>query len=159
MCEHDWDDENICVKCGLMPDEVEQEQPAIPTTKMPTYQAKIDYKKGMVRYFKLGRGFDLGPMEEELTEYVDVLLGRVDPPIVNGPMTLMELAEGYHARGKEIEMRLHMLEASGASPKNGAAYKFRTGFLRSFLELTKSSIELGSRRITYSLNMYKEDGR
>ena len=60
----------------------------------------------VVRYFHVGAGFELSKMMAELREYTNILLGREDPPIDRGVMTLMELAEAYHARAKEIEMEL-----------------------------------------------------
>lgn len=106
-----------------------------------------------VRYFRLGEGFDYRAMKEELGEYKDVLLGRLDPPIDRGVMTLMEVAEAYHARAKEIEMELLELENQGVVLRGSNPYKFRTGFLRSFIELTSKTIDLGSRRVTYEKDM------
>lgn len=106
-----------------------------------------------VRYFKLGEGFDLVQMKDELRDYVDVLLGRVDPPILAGTMTLMEIAEAYHARACEMEMELLEMEAEGAVLRGSRPYKFRTGQLRTFREMAAKSIDLGSRRITYERDM------
>lgn len=107
-----------------------------------------------VRYFRLGEGYDLAGMREEITHYTDVLMGREDPPIDLGIMTLMEVAEAYHARASEIEMELLELEAEGAVLRGSRPYKFRTGKLRTFLEMSKKTIELGSRRVTWYKEMH-----
>jgi hypothetical protein len=87
-------------------------------------------------------------MRAELSEYMDVLLGRIDPPIDRGHLTLMEVSEAYHARAREMEAMLLRAEADGIVVRGSKAYKFRTGELRSFIELAKGAIQLGSRRIT-----------
>lgn len=79
---------------------------------------------------------------------VDVLLGRVEPPIQSGTLTLMEVAEAYHARACEITLRIQRMENDGVEPRGSAAYKFRTGELRTFTDLCSKAIELGSRRLT-----------
>jgi hypothetical protein len=107
-----------------------------------------------VRAFKIGEGFDLHQMKSELDDYTDILLGRVDPPFDHGVLTLMELAEAAHARAREMEMDLLDKESEGVILKDSLAYKFRTGKLRSFIELSKRTIDLGSRRVTY----WREEG-
>lgn len=92
--------------------------------------------------------FDLMALRTELQEMVDVLMGREEPPIDTGVSTLMECAEAFHARGKEIEMQFHMAESDGEITKGSSHYRFRTQTLRSFIELCKGSMELGSRRVT-----------
>lgn len=106
---------------------------------------------GNIRYFKLQDGYDLVRMKEELAGYMDVLLGRTAPPIDAGVLTMMECAEAYHARAKSIEMELLELEAEGAVLRGSRPYKFRTGYLRSFIELVAKTIELGSRRVTHQI--------
>lgn len=106
---------------------------------------------GHVRYFTLGDGYDFAGMKEELRGYTQVLLGREAPPIDRGILTLMELAEAYHARAKEIEMELLELEAEGAVLRGSRPYKFRTGMLRSFIEMCSKTIDLGSRRMTQAV--------
>lgn len=106
---------------------------------------------GSVRYFKVGEGYDLVRMRHELSGYVDVLLGRTEPPLDKGVLTLMECAEAYHARAKEIEMELLEMEAEGAVLRGSRPYRFRTGYLRSFIELCSKTIELGSRRVTHAV--------
>lgn len=97
----------------------------------------------------MGEGYDLVRMKHEIEGYVDVLLGRKTPPTDNGILTLMECAEAFHARAKEIEMEILEMEAEGAVIKGSRPYKFRVGYLRSFIELASKTIELGSRRVTH----------
>ena len=87
-------------------------------------------------------------MREELAIMHDVLLGREPSPINSGVSSLMEVAEAYHARAREMEGLIHEAEADGAVLKGSKLYRFRTGQLRSFIELARGAIDLGSRRIT-----------
>lgn len=87
-------------------------------------------------------------MRAELDHMRDVLMGREQPPVDNGVMTLMETADAYFARAKEMEQTILRHEADGVVLKNSKHYKFRTGELRSFIELAKAAAELGSRRVT-----------
>lgn len=87
----------------------------------------------------------------ELREYTQVLLGRAPAPIDRGILTMMEVAEAYHARAKEMEMELLEAEASGAILRGSRPYRFRTGPLRSFIEMCAKTIDLGSRRITTTI--------
>jgi len=87
-------------------------------------------------------------MEAELESYMDVLMGRVPPPIDAGHLTLMEVADAYFARACEIQYHILKAEREGAVFKGHSYYKFRTGELRTFLELTKRAADLGSRRLT-----------
>ena len=104
-----------------------------------------------MRAFRLGEGYDLVGMKSEIEDYKDVLLGRMQPPVDAGVLTLMECAEAFHARAKEMEMELLEMEAEGAVIKGSRPYKFRTGYLRSFIELVAKTIELGSRRVTHAV--------
>ena len=96
-------------------------------------------------------------MQQELRDYRDVLLGRTPPPIDHGVMTMMEVAEAYHARAKEMEQELLYLEAEDAIIKGSRPYRFRTGMLRSFIEMTAKTIDLGSRRVTVARDL--DNGR
>lgn len=109
-----------------------------------------------MRYFRLGEGYEYARMREELADYTNVLLARTPPPIDKGIMTLMELAEAYHARAKEMEMELLELEADGAVLRGSRPYKFRTGALRSFIEMAAKTIDLGSRRVTNAQYQMRE---
>lgn len=102
-----------------------------------------------IKAIKVGHELkNLKQVQDELQEYVDVLFGRKPAPIDEGVDTLLEIATAYYSRAKEIEMKLHQLESNGVILKGSKHYKFRTGELRSCLELLKAQVELGSRRIT-----------
>jgi hypothetical protein len=70
----------------------------------------------------------------------------------------MEVADAYFARGKEIEQKIYRAEAEGQVSKGSPFYRFRTGELRSFLELVKAAGELGSRRVTHAKMIQEEAG-
>jgi hypothetical protein len=106
----------------------------------------------------LGEGLDHHIMREELEQMTDVLLGRIDPPIDRGAMTMMECAEAFHARASEMEMQLLEAEAAGHVLRGSRTYKFRTGMLRTFIEMCKRSMDLGSRRVTYEKMLRDEIG-
>lgn len=89
-------------------------------------------------------------MREELQEMWDVLLGRNEPPITRGVLTLMEVAEAYYARAAEMTAHIQQQEAEGIVAKGTSLYKFRTGELRTFMEAAKSAADLGSRRVTFA---------
>lgn len=85
---------------------------------------------------------------EELLEYADVLLGRVDPPVESPYLDMMEVATAYYARAQEIDMMIHSAEQKRDVIRGAPHYKFRTGQLRAFLEMSKKMADLGSRRLT-----------
>lgn len=85
---------------------------------------------------------------EEIHGYVDILLGRVESPINSPYLSMGEVATAYYARAQEIDMLIHAAERDGTVMRGSALYKFRTGELRSFIELAKKCAELGSRRLT-----------
>lgn len=115
---------------------------------------------GSVRAFHVGAGFNVQEMSAELSEYTDILLGRKPAPIDAGELTLMEVAEAYHARAREMEMEIHDAERQGSVLPKSGAYRFRTGKLRSFIALAKETIDLGSRRVTHAQYMLRErEGR
>lgn len=102
-----------------------------------------------LRAVPLGYGVpSLPALVEELEDMRDVLLGRKEPPIRKGTLTLMEVADAYYARAAEITMILQQKEREGQVTKGSAHYKFRTGELRTFMEIAKHATDLGSRRIT-----------
>ena len=108
-----------------------------------------------IRSFHLNEGLpQIRDLQNELDEYVAVLMGRVDPPINNGDMTLLEYANAVYSRAMEITMMLQRAESSGTVLKGSRAYKFRTGELRTFVEISLKAIELGSRRITVAKMEY-----
>lgn len=87
-------------------------------------------------------------MQVEVEEMTAVLLGRHDPPINAGVLTLMEVASAYYARASEMTATIQRGEAEGSVLKGSRPYRFRTGELRTFMEMCKTQIDLGSRRIT-----------
>jgi len=89
-------------------------------------------------------------LRKELDGYVEVLMGRVEPPIDNAEMTLMEYANAVYSRAMELTMLLQRAESEGSVLKNSRFYKFRTGELRTFTEMALRAIELGSRRVTWA---------
>jgi hypothetical protein len=108
-----------------------------------------------IRSFRLNDGLPtLRELQQELDEYVAVIMGREAPPINNGEMTLLEYANAVYSRGMELTMLIQRSEASGTVLKGSKYYKFRTGELRSFVELALKAIELGSRRITVAKMEY-----
>ena len=97
----------------------------------------------------VGIGFDsVEELQDELLTYCDVLLGRVDPPVDSPYLGLCEIATAYYARACEIDMLIHDAERTGAVIRGSGLYRFRTGSLRSFLDMSKRMSELGSRRLT-----------
>lgn len=89
-------------------------------------------------------------LSSEFKGYMEVLVGRVPPPVDNGVMTLMEVADAYFARAMEVTFLLHEAEREGAPMhfKGSSYYQFRTGELRDFTDLAKRAADLGSRRLT-----------
>lgn len=97
----------------------------------------------------LGEGLpDPDDLMDEFLGYANVLLGRVDPPVESPYLTLMEVATAYYARALEVEMHIYHLEQEGKVVRGSPYYRFRTGQLRSFIELSKRLSDLGSRRLT-----------
>lgn len=91
---------------------------------------------------------DIDELLDEFLSYVDVLLGRVEPPIESPYLQLAEVATAYYARALEVDMLIHAKERCGEIHRGSPYYKFRTGELRSFTEMAKKCAELGSRRLT-----------
>lgn len=103
-----------------------------------------------LRLFKLGEGLpSLVALEAELADMWDVLMGRTEPPI-NSKRTdaLMEVADAYFARASEITALIQQSEREGTLPRTSSYVKFRTGELRTFMDMCKRAADLGSRRIT-----------
>lgn len=97
-------------------------------------------------------------LHEELLGYVNVMLGRADPPLqVDGfYLDLMEVASAYYARAKEIDMLIHNEEQNRRVVRGSPYYKFRTGQLRSFIEMAKVMSDLGSRRLSQERLLYEQ---
>lgn len=77
-------------------------------------------------------------------------MGRIEPPIENGEMTLMEYANAVYSRALELTMMIQRAESDGQVLKGSKYYRLRTGELRTFTELALRAIDLGSRRVTWA---------
>jgi len=91
---------------------------------------------------------DVDDLWKEIHGYMDVLLGREESPIDSPYLNLLEVSTAYYCRAQEIDALIHAGEREGVIAKGSPYYKFRTGELRSFIELSRRSAELGSRRLT-----------
>jgi hypothetical protein len=108
-----------------------------------------------IRFFKVAStGLNIHLLRDEIDDMMAVMLGRVEPPIKRGIHTLQEVSDAYYARAAEITIEIMRLESEGNINKGDPLYKFRTGELRTFMELVKRSSELGSRRLTYEQFMW-----
>lgn len=108
----------------------------------------VSKKDHHLRLFHLNEGLpSLTSLRAELQDMWDTLLGRIEPPIPSRSVqALMEVADAFYARAGEITAMIQKDEADGlASP---SYRKFRTGELRTFMEVAKRAADLGSRRIT-----------
>ena len=72
----------------------------------------------------------------------------MDPPVDSPYLSLMEVATAYYSRAQELDALIHQGEAEGSIKKASDYYKFRVGYLRSFIEAAKRHCDLGSRRLT-----------
>lgn len=77
-----------------------------------------------------------------------MLLGREPLPIQNGVMSLMESAVVMYGRASEVYAAIQQAEQEGVVMTGSGTYHFRTGELRTFMEMAKRFIDLGSRRVT-----------
>ena len=104
-----------------------------------------------IRLFSINGGLkSLTELREEIDGYIEVLMGREEPPIDNGEMTMLEYSNAIYSRAMEITMTIQRAESDGQVLKGSKYYKFRTGELRTFTELALRVIDLGSRRITWA---------
>lgn len=109
----------------------------------------INRSRKHLRAVRVGDGLPpISKITEELLDMTDVLMGRTEPPIDSGVMTLMEVADAYYARACELTMLIQQAEREGKVLKGTAYYRFRTGELRTFTEMARRAADLGSRRIT-----------
>lgn len=60
----------------------------------------------------------------------------------------MEVSNAYLTRALEVNSMILQAEADGVILRGSKLYKYRTGELRSFIEMAKAAQELGSRRLT-----------
>ena len=96
-------------------------------------------------------------MRNEIDDMTSVLMGRSEPPVqAQRTDSLYEVANAYYSRGMELTMILQRLEADGVVMRGTKMYKFRTGELRTFVELAQRAAELGSRRISVAEMEYKQ---
>ena len=119
----------------------------IPSVKAP--EAKT-FSRRLVEVEVLEGLPSIDDLHDELLHYVNVMLGRADPPLeIDGfYLDLMEVAAAYYARAKEIDMLIHWEEQNRRVIRGSPYYKFRTGQLRSFIEMSKMMADLGSRRLS-----------
>lgn len=92
----------------------------------------------------------------EIQGYMDVILGRKVAPMVSPYLGLAEAATAYYCRAQEIDALIHAAEREGVVLRGSALYRFRTGELRSFIELAKRASELGSRRLTQEQLLHQQ---
>jgi hypothetical protein len=88
-------------------------------------------------------------LAHELEHMRDVLFGRASSPLRSPYLELMEVATAYFCRAQEIDELIHRAEREEIVTRGSPLYKFRTGELRSFIELAKAAANLGSRRLTH----------
>lgn len=117
---------------------------------IPTVKAPAKRFSHRLTDVPVGSGLPpVGDLQEEFLEYTDVILGRADPPTEGDYyLDLMEVASAYYARAKEIDMLIHWEEQQRRVIRGSPHYRFRTGQLRSFMEMAKMMADLGSRRLT-----------
>ena len=129
---------------------IKKVQPTI-RVRIPKSVSGAASQQTLIRSVRINSGLPaITEIRAELDEYIEVLLGRTPPPIDNEEMTMMEYANAVYSRAMEITMMIQRAESDGAVLKNSKYYRFRTGELRSFTELSARCIELGSRRVTWA---------
>lgn len=90
----------------------------------------------------------LHKLHDEIDNMIDILLGRSRSPVESPYLALMEVATAYFARAQELDVLIHRAEEEGAVLRGTEYYKFRTGELRAFIELSRKCADLGSRRLS-----------
>lgn len=122
----------------------------IPAVKAPAGDGARRFSHKLVDVEVLEGLPSVDDLHEELLGYVNIMLGRADPPLeLNGYyLDLMEVSAAYYARAKEIDMLIHWEEQNRRVIRGSAYYRFRTGQLRSFIEMAKMMADLGSRRLS-----------
>lgn len=91
----------------------------------------------------------LSLLKSELMDMWDVLLGNVPPPYnANRVEALMETADAYYARAAYITAMIQRAEQEGVLKRGDAYVSFRSGELRTFMDMAKRAADLGSRRVT-----------
>lgn len=106
------------------------------------------YTQKKLRVVQVGSGLPpVDELAEELAEYWDILMGRVEAPL-EGVTALMETADMYYARASEINALILKGERDGSISTGSDYKKFRTGELRDFREVARRASDMGSRRLT-----------
>lgn len=140
-------------------------------TKQVVKIKKVNGKKGIstgkahrskIRHFRLGEGLPTPEkIRDELAYMRAVLLGHEDPPIEEGIITLMEVAEGFYSRACDMEQQILRAQEEGriigGSTKKNPYHTLRTQEIRSFKDMSKSAAELGSRRVTWANIRYQQE--
>ncbi|GAA2555144.1 hypothetical protein GCM10010423_65410 [Streptomyces levis] len=98
-------------------------------------------------------------LAEELRDMRGVLLGHEDIPegVRGGPLALMEVADAYFGRACDIEQDILRQEREGKIRADSQLSRFRKAELRSFKEMAKSAVELGSRRLTAASLQFEQE--
>jgi hypothetical protein len=116
---------------------------------IPAVKAPTRFSRRLVEVEVLQGLPPVEDLHDELLDYANVILGRADPPFeLDGLLDLMEVAATYYARAKEIDMLIHWEEQNRRVIRGSPYYQFRTGQLRSFIEMAKMMADLGSRRLS-----------
>ena len=114
-------------------------------------KSKPTEKKNVLRAWPIEKSSRLDDCRAELVDMTNVLLGRAESPADFGVSTMMEVANAYYARAAEMTAELQRAENDGLVTRGDRRYKFRTGELRTFMEMARYCIDLGSRRITMEI--------
>lgn len=85
-------------------------------------------------------------------------MGRTMPPFDAGVLTLHEYASSALGRALEMQARIQRSENDGRVAKGSNWYKFRTGELRSYIELFRDAVGLGESRRAVARMEYDERG-
>ena len=78
---------------------------------------------------------------------------------MTGVLALMEVADAYYARSCELEQLILTATREGHIPKTSKYQQIRTQEIRSFKEMAKSAVELGSRRVTVEQLLQEKERR
>lgn len=95
---------------------------------------------------------DIDELKTEIYDYIDVLKGDAPSPLDDSLLDMMEVSTAYYVRLKEIEVMILDAESDG----DNTLKAFRTGFLRSAIELFKAVKDLGSRRVTAAKDLMED---
>jgi len=129
----------------------------IPTSSGEVVKAPMTFSRKLIEVEVLEGLPSVEELHDELLEYANVILGRADPPTQQDSyIDLMEVAAAYYARAKEIDMLIHWEEQQRRVIRGSPYYKFRTGQLRSFIEMAKMMADLGSRRLTNERLLFEQ---